>query len=54
MKKIGYNQSDADHTLFTKIKDKKVTTLIMYVDDMVVTGNDPEEIASLEGSYERV
>ena len=44
MKEIGYKQSDADHTLFVKRRSKKVTILIVYVDDMVVTGSDDEEI----------
>ena len=47
MKKIGYKQSDADHTLFIKRKLGKITTLIVYVDDMVVTGNDSREISTL-------
>ena len=47
MRKLGYKQSDADHTLFIKQKLKKVTALIVYVDDMVVTRNDPSEITAL-------
>ena len=50
MKKNGYKQSDADHTLFIKQVFKKVTALIVYVDDMVVTGNDSNEIAALQES----
>lgn len=50
MKKIGYKQSDADHTLFVKQVFKKVTVPIVYVDDMVVTGNDSNEIAALQES----
>ena len=44
MRKIGYKQSDADHTLFVKNIGGKITALIVYVDDMVVTGNDPDEM----------
>ena len=40
MKKIGYKQSDVDHTLFIKRKLGGIIALIVYVDDMVVTGND--------------
>ena len=47
MRKLGYKQSDADHTLFIKQKLGKVTALIMYVDDMVVTGNDLSAITTL-------
>lgn len=48
MKKIRFKQSDADHTLFVKGGGQKVTTLILYVDDMVINGNDPEEISNLQ------
>ena len=48
MKKLGYKQSDADHTLFIKQKLGKVIALIVYVDDMVVTGNDSMEITALQ------
>ncbi|BBH06015.1 ABC-2 type transporter family protein, partial [Prunus dulcis] len=43
MKNFGYKQSNSDHTLFLKHKKGKVTALIVYVDDMVVTKNDLEE-----------
>ncbi|CAN6698705.1 unnamed protein product [Malus baccata var. baccata] len=49
MKKYGYRQGNADHTLFIKRMGGKVTLLIIYVDDMVVTGDDTEEIKRLQG-----
>ena len=48
MKFFGYTQSNSDHTLFLKHNQGKVTALIIYVDDMIVTGNDPNEILSLQ------
>lgn len=39
MKAAGYKQSNSDHTLFIKHKGEKVTVLIVYVDDMVLTGD---------------
>ena len=48
MRKLGYKQSDVDHTLFIKQKLGKVTALIVYVDDMVVTEKDPSEITTLQ------
>ena len=48
MKKYGFQQSNADHTLFLKHRHGKVTALIIYVDDMIITGNDEEEISKLQ------
>ena len=48
MKSIGYKQSNSDHTLFLKHNEEQITALIVYVDDMIVTGNDPEERKTLE------
>lgn len=48
MKSYGFNQSDSDHTLFLKGKQGKLTCLIIYVDDMIITGNDLYEIRRLE------
>ncbi|KAJ0617795.1 putative RNA-directed DNA polymerase [Helianthus annuus] len=48
MKEYGYHQSNADHTLFLKRRNGLVTCLIIYVDDMIITGDDVEEIAQLK------
>ncbi|KAL1564578.1 Villin-4-like [Salvia divinorum] len=47
MKKYDYLQSNADHTLFIKKKGEKITCLIIYVDDMIITRDDLEEIDEL-------
>ncbi|BFG30843.1 hypothetical protein CerSpe_171170 [Prunus speciosa] len=47
MKKFGYQQANTDHTLFIKHKVGKVTLLIIYVDDMIVTSDDTVEIEKL-------
>ncbi|KAI0518741.1 hypothetical protein KFK09_006177 [Dendrobium nobile] len=44
----GYRQSQGDHTLFFKHSDSGgVTILLVYVDDIILTGNNEEEKASL-------
>ncbi|XP_073105203.1 uncharacterized protein [Elaeis guineensis] len=45
---MGYKQSNADHTLFFRHNKDKIAVLIVYVDDIVVTGDDFEEIAHLK------
>ena len=47
MKSIGYKQSNSYHTLFLKYNEDRITTLIVYVDDMIVTRNDSEERKTL-------
>lgn len=49
MKEFGYSQCQADHTLFIKRSTEgKTTILIVYVDDIIVTGDCEEEIRSLK------
>ena len=49
MKKFGYKQSNSDHTLFLKKRNGLITCLLIYVDDMVITGDDMKEINDLKG-----
>ena len=48
MKKYGFKQSNSDHTLFLKRRNGLITCLIIYVDDMIITGNDEEEMTRLK------
>ncbi|CAL2271768.1 unnamed protein product [Prunus armeniaca] len=48
MKNNGFKQCNSDHTLFLKHRKRMVTTLIIYVDDMIITGNDKQEISQLQ------
>ena len=47
MKTYDYKQSNSDYTLFLKKKNGKITCLIIYVDDMIITRDDEDEIAEL-------
>ena len=48
MRVFGDRQSNSNHDLFLKKDHGKITTLILYVDDMVVTRNDLEERKALQ------
>ena len=50
MKKNGYRQSHSNDTLFVKWRQDKVTSLIIYVDGMIITGDDFDEISKLQGN----
>ena len=53
MKRYGYKQSNSDHTLFLKRKGDLIICLIIYVDDMIITRSDIEEIAQLRNNLFR-
>ena len=42
MSKKDFRQSNSDHILFLKNQNGKITALIIYVDDMIITENDDE------------
>ncbi|RVX18786.1 Retrovirus-related Pol polyprotein from transposon TNT 1-94 [Vitis vinifera] len=47
--KLGYKQGQADHTLFVKKSHAgKMVILIVYVDDIILSGNDMEELQNLK------
>ncbi|BBH02936.1 aldose 1-epimerase family protein [Prunus dulcis] len=46
-----FKQCNSDHTLFLKHRKGKLTTLIIYVDDMIITGNDKQEISQLQDYF---
>ncbi|KAL5779663.1 hypothetical protein ACOSQ2_010400 [Xanthoceras sorbifolium] len=48
--KCGYTQCQADHTLFIKRSPTgRISILIVYVDDIVLTGNYMKEMVTLKG-----
>ncbi|KAJ0913978.1 putative RNA-directed DNA polymerase [Helianthus annuus] len=46
--KLGFVQSLCDHSLFVLSKDKVFVVLLVYVDDIVITGNDVSEITQVK------
>ncbi|KAL8145769.1 hypothetical protein AgCh_003786 [Apium graveolens] len=46
--RFAYKQRNSDHTMFVKRKGEKITVLIVYVDDIVITGSDTCEIADVK------
>ncbi|KAI3697749.1 hypothetical protein L6452_30846 [Arctium lappa] len=44
----GYSQGQADHTFFKHSKNGKIAILIVYVDDIIMPSDDPDEINKLK------
>lgn len=51
MREFGYEERNSNHTLFLKQKQGKLTTLIVYVDDMVVREKCPRRMKSDIGLF---
>jgi len=45
---MGYKQCNGDHTVFYRHFENNITILAVYVDDMIITGDDTLEIARLK------
>lgn len=48
---LGYIQSKADYSLFTKSTCKSFTTILVYVDDIIVFGDCMDTINHLKDSF---
>ena len=49
LRRHGYSQGHVDHTMFYKHSvDGKIFILIMYVDDIIFTGDDIDEMEKLK------
>ncbi|GMJ03309.1 cysteine-rich RLK (RECEPTOR-like protein kinase) 8 [Hibiscus trionum] len=44
LREIGFTQSGADNSLFTYMQGPFFTTILVYVDDVILAGNDPVTI----------
>jgi hypothetical protein len=45
---MGFQQSKADYSLFIKVDSTSYTAILLYVDDMIITGNDEDTIHNLK------
>lgn len=45
---VGYIQSKTDHSLFRKISGDSITLILIYVDDLLNSGNSPPEIQNFK------
>lgn len=50
---LGYKQATAYYSLFTKATDASFTTLLIYVDDIVLVGNSIDEINFIKSTLDK-
>ena len=48
LRSVGFQHSQNDYSLFCKQQDSCFLFVAVYVDDIIVTGNDPDEINTLK------
>ena len=49
IKTAGFTQSHSDHSLFIQEKGTALTIVLIYVDDMIITGNNEKAIQDVKG-----
>ena len=54
MKSLGYVQSKNDYSLFLKKQNLKIIIVAVYVDDIIITGDNDEEIHFLKRHLDHV
>jgi hypothetical protein len=47
---MGYKQCNGDHTIFYRHSGRRITILAVYVDDIIITGDDETEIRQVKDS----
>lgn len=50
---LGFVQSKQDYSLFVKVSGSQIAIALIYVDDMLLTGDDESTIASVKDSLHR-
>ena len=48
LRKIGFQRSESDDTLYVRQQGKYLVILVMYVDDLNITGNNDDHIAQVK------
>jgi hypothetical protein len=50
---LGFQRSQADHTLFVRNVNGKYIAVLVYVDDIIIASNDDAEVVELKADLER-
>lgn len=49
---LGFSRSKADYSLFTKSSSTGFTAILVYVDDLVLAGNDQNQILTVKSTLD--
>ena len=48
LKKVGFQRSESNDTLYVRQQGKYLVILVMYVDDLIITSNHDDQIAQVK------
>ena len=54
MHRIGFNRCEADHCYYVKFFGNSYIILLLYVDDMLITGSSIKEISNLKEAIVKI
>jgi Reverse transcriptase (RNA-dependent DNA polymerase) len=47
----NFKVSNVDHSLFTKIEGNNITIILVYIDDIIITGNNQVGIKRIKRKF---
>jgi hypothetical protein len=48
LRKVGFQRSESDDTLYIRQQGPYLVIVVMYVDDLIITGNNDDHIAHVK------
>jgi hypothetical protein len=48
LRKVGFQRSELDDTLYFRMEDKNMVILVLYVDDLIITKNNESHIKQVK------
>jgi len=53
LRHVGFHRSESDDTLYFRMQDKNLVIIILYVDDLIITGNQEVHIHQVKQELQK-
>ena len=53
LRHVGFHRSESDDTLYFRMQDKNLVIIVLYVDDLIITGNQEVHIHQVKQELQK-